>query len=81
MGKHNHTCPCKHEDIKYCSHCRVVHCKDCGREWKDNLSGYWYYPTYWGGVQDYTTWCGDSTGQTGGATLTTTDGTCSHARK
>lgn len=45
--KHNHThsCECKHESVKYCSHCRTVYCEGCNQEWtaKSNHS---YYP--WG---------------------------------
>ena len=70
MGKHDHACPCRHEDIQYCAHCRVVHCKDCGREWQDNPSGYWYYPAttgYW-----------DTTVITTPGINTVTTGACGH---
>ena len=30
---HNHSCTCKHEDVKYCSHCYTVYCIDCNQEW------------------------------------------------
>ena len=38
---------CKHESIKFCSHCGKVYCEKCGREWEDKcmLNHYnnWYY--------------------------------------
>ena len=41
--KHEH---CKHEHMKYCSHCDRPYCVDCGQEW--NLyQPYLTYSTPW----------------------------------
>ena len=30
-------CPdkCKHESVKYCTVCNLIHCEGCGRTWVD----------------------------------------------
>lgn len=55
MDKHDHK-ECKHENLKYCSHCRVVYClnEECNKEWfeygyswRDSNMKIWYgYPQY-----------------------------------
>ncbi len=50
MGhSHNHHCACKHENVKFCPTCKVVHCLDCNYEWVTKSVGNWYYPNYWVG--------------------------------
>jgi hypothetical protein len=42
---------CKHEAVKFCSHCGKVYCETCGREWEDKCTlnhystGSYIYPT------------------------------------
>jgi hypothetical protein len=43
-NKHNHHhCECKHDNIKFCTKCKVPHCLDCGFEWVAKSPTYWYY--------------------------------------
>jgi hypothetical protein len=80
-GKHEHDhVHCQHARIAYCARCAVVHCKDCGREWKDNPPQTWY--PWWQGSGTYTpgiVYCGSTTTGTIGAGAITgntcTDGT------
>ena len=45
MSHHKH-CHCDH-DLKYCSHCDVVYCTKCGKEWGQKHYCYpWTYPYY-----------------------------------
>jgi hypothetical protein len=43
---HNHKCSCEHKEVKYCSCCYVVFCKDCNQEWsaKVNFDYTWTTP-------------------------------------
>ena len=41
MKKHKHEHCCKHSNLAYCEVCRVVYCKDCGKEWIEKT--YWTY--------------------------------------
>jgi hypothetical protein len=38
---------CKHESLKFCSHCGKVYCEKCGKEWEDtdalNQKNNWWY--------------------------------------
>ena len=47
-AKHNHRCVCEHEQVRFCKQCKVVHCLDCNKEWRDYnwTSPYWYYGNY-----------------------------------
>lgn len=47
---HSHSCKCKHENVKYCDHCKTVYCCDCNQEWTAKVTTTWYYP-YWGQYQ------------------------------
>ena len=40
--KHHH---CAHPALKFCSHCNVVYCVDCGHEWYEQRIQY-VYQTY-----------------------------------
>ena len=40
--KCQHRCDCKHERVKYCPTCRVVHCLDCKQEWTSFSHTYAY---------------------------------------
>jgi len=37
-------CPdkCKHESVKYCIVCNLIHCEECGRTWVDKPVVYPY---------------------------------------
>ena len=37
---------CEHKNLEFCPHCRVVFCKDCGKEWYDNMM-YNIAPSVW----------------------------------
>jgi len=52
-------CHCKHEVVKYCSHCNVCYCEKCGEEWSATT----YYP-YWTVTNPIITtdWACDSSG-------------------
>ena len=41
-----HQSCCKHEKIKFCTHCSKVYCVDCGKEWNEpcTLNHYYYNP-------------------------------------
>lgn len=54
MGKHNHSCGCKHL-LRHCSHCDVVYCLRCGQEWGH------YYNKYWWPTSPLQTYCGGTT--------------------
>jgi len=46
---HEHEHECQHRNVKYCSKCSLVYCKDCGKEWQEYYTYYhpWtgtYYP-------------------------------------
>lgn len=59
--KHDH---CKHENLKYCEHCKVVHCLDCEQEFPEKQiviqekivykeRNPWTYPSVtWGAGQE-----------------------------
>lgn len=51
MNKHDHEpkhqCCCEHERVKFCKKCQVVHCLDCGREWKYEPCTLNHYPNWW----------------------------------
>lgn len=44
---HNHCGHvCQHNNLKYCKHCQVPYCVDCGYEWKTyNWNPYYWYTT------------------------------------
>ena len=46
MNHCQHSCECKHENIKYCARCDTAYCVDCRREWckKYSYTGYNTYP-------------------------------------
>jgi hypothetical protein len=34
MRNHDHRrCDCRHDEVKFCRHCQVVHCLSCKQEW------------------------------------------------
>lgn len=33
MACKKHKCECKHENVRYCNNCKVVHCDGCNMEW------------------------------------------------
>ena len=37
---HTH-CTCEHQ-LKYCSHCDIVYCEKCGKEWKVPATNWTY---------------------------------------
>lgn len=45
MSHKHHSCSCKHENVKYCATCRVVHCEDCNMEWSQKVNN--WYPIYY----------------------------------
>lgn len=50
--KHNHSCSCPHSQVRFCAHCKVVHCLDCSQEWVLRSVSYnnnypSYYPWNW----------------------------------
>jgi hypothetical protein len=45
MNHKHHSCKCKHENVRYCSTCYLVHCLDCNMEWGQKTS-YWQYQPY-----------------------------------
>lgn len=63
MNKHEHGYSgCNHE-LKYCSHCDVVYCIKCGKEW-----GYYYFNPYYPYIVTYK--YTDGANQTVGGTFT-----------
>ena len=65
---------CKHESIKFCSHCGKVYCEKCGREWEDkctlnHYNNWWYTPYYLTTYQPSVYPCYTTTS----STLTTSD--------
>jgi hypothetical protein len=40
---HNHSCSCKHDNLKFCKSCQKPYCLDCHQEW--NRYAYQYYPS------------------------------------
>lgn len=45
--KHNHNHDhCQHERLRYCSHCGVVYCLDCNKEWGNYTYWSYSYPNY-----------------------------------
>ena len=46
MSHKHHNCDCKHENVKYCSTCRVVHCLDCNQEWSPKSQYAWQWNPY-----------------------------------
>jgi hypothetical protein len=41
--KHQHSCTCSHDRVRYCGVCQVVHCLDCNQEWSKRPQ----YATTW----------------------------------
>lgn len=58
-NKHDHVdLSCQHSNIKYCKHCQVPHCLDCGKEWRvynwtytTSTIPYYNYNTYQSGIR------------------------------
>lgn len=50
MPHKHHSCSCKHEDVKYCRTCAVVHCLDCNQEWTAKGAYTWTPYTYGNGT-------------------------------
>lgn len=50
---------CRHEDVKYCPHCKKVICGACGREWPEEGVGpiVPYIPIYPSPYVTYTSDC------------------------
>lgn len=45
--RHNHSCVCSHENVKFCRHCNTVYCVDCNQEWTAKSYNQWNgYPWY-----------------------------------
>lgn len=43
---YTHRCECKHERVRYCAKCKVVHCLDCKMEWKEQPTWTYSYGSY-----------------------------------
>lgn len=57
MSCKKHKCECKHQSVRYCSKCMVVHCDDCNQEWTAKVSNPYItytYPSTWGHSGTYT---------------------------
>jgi hypothetical protein len=39
--KHQHSCTCSHDRVRYCGVCQVVHCLDCNQEWSKRPQYSW----------------------------------------
>lgn len=44
MSKHDHREECQHSRLKFCKVCKVVHCLDCEKEWKEPAYTMWSWP-------------------------------------
>ena len=57
---HTHRCECKHERVRFCAKCKVVHCLDCKLEWREYPQWSYSYPYYqpysYPYYQPYYTW-------------------------
>ena len=62
---HQHSCECKHENLKLCKTCKVPFCQDCGKEWAErctlNHGWYWQYPYSSSNTYPGIVYCGTQT--------------------